>query len=59
MKEFLSKKGVLFQELNVAADEKARNDMVSHTGQMAVPTVAVGNQYIVGFDREKLEKVLH
>lgn len=59
MKEFLSKKGVQFKEVDVAADDKARNEMMARTGMMAVPTVTAGNDYVVGFDREKLEKLFH
>lgn len=59
MKEFLSKKGVQFKEVDVAADDKARNEMMALTGMMAVPAVTVGNDYVVGFDREKLEKLFH
>jgi len=59
VKEFLSNKGVQFEEINIAADAKARDEMVARTGVMAVPVVAAGNQYIVGFDREKLEKIFH
>jgi len=59
VKEFLSQKGVLFQELNVAANAGARQEMVSRTGMMAVPTVVVGNEYVVGFDKDKLERILH
>jgi len=59
VKEFLSQKGVQYQEINVADDTAARNEMVSRTGKMAVPTVATGNDFVVGFDREKLEKLFH
>ena len=58
MKEFLSQKGVKYQELNVAENDMARNEMLSKTGRMAVPTIAVGNQTVVGFDRGKLEELL-
>jgi glutaredoxin len=59
VKEFLSQKGIPFQELNVSVNAGARQEMVSRTGMMAVPTVVVGNEYVVGFDKEKLERILH
>jgi glutaredoxin len=58
VKEYLSQKGVKFTELNVAEDDKARNEMVRKTGRMAVPTITVGNKVVVGFDRNELEKLL-
>ncbi len=33
--------------------------MVARTGMMAVPTAAVDNEFAVGFDRDKPEKLLH
>ncbi|MBZ4687216.1 MAG: hypothetical protein PWQ96_842 [Clostridia bacterium] len=59
MKEFLSKKGIEYQEFDVAKDEKARNEMFEKSGQMAVPQVLVGNEIVVGFDKNKLERLLH
>ncbi|MDF9407825.1 glutaredoxin family protein [Pelotomaculum isophthalicicum JI] len=58
MKEFLSGKGVNYKEINVAADERARDEMIRKTGRMAVPTVTMGSQVVVGFNRNELEKML-
>jgi len=59
VKEFLSQKGVSYREFNVASDTKARDEMLAKSGKMAVPTIVVGNQVVVGFDRSKLEQLLH
>lgn len=58
MKEFLSQKGVKYNELNVAENDQARDEMVKKTGRMAVPTVTVGNHVVVGFNRSELERLL-
>lgn len=58
MKEFLSQKGVKYQELNVATDKTAREEMLSKTGRMAVPTIMVGEQVVVGFNKNELEKLI-
>jgi len=58
VKEFLSQKGVKYNELNVAENDQARDEMVKKTGRMAVPTVTVGNQVVVGFNRAELERLL-
>nr|WP_282432903.1 glutaredoxin family protein [Pelotomaculum propionicicum] len=58
MKEFLSQKGVSYNELNVAENDQARNEMIKKTGRMAVPTITVGNQVVVGFNRSELERLL-
>lgn len=59
MKEFLSQKGVNFQEKNVATDTQAREEMMQKSQSMAVPTIVVGDAVVVGFDKTKLEKILH
>lgn len=59
MKEFLSQKGVNYQEKNVASDNQAREEMLQKSSSMAVPTIVVGNEVVVGFDKNKLEKLLH
>jgi len=59
VKEFLSQKGVPFQELDVARDARARDDMIKRSGMMAVPTILVDDQVVVGFDRQRLNELLH
>ncbi|MDD4334140.1 MAG: glutaredoxin domain-containing protein [Desulfotomaculaceae bacterium] len=58
MKEFLSQKGIKYQELNVAENEAAREEMIKKTGRMAVPTITVGEQVVVGFNKNELEKLI-
>lgn len=57
-KEFFSKKGVQYEEYNVAEDEKARNEMFEKSHQMGVPVIEVDNEIFVGFDRAGLEKAI-
>lgn len=59
MKEYLSQKGVPFEEFNVAEDDAARERMVSKTGHLAVPTTFVDGKVVIGFDRAKLDELLH
>jgi len=59
VKEFLSQKGVEFSEHDVAKDQKARDEMVQKTGRMAVPTILVGDQVVVGYNPTELERLLH
>jgi len=59
VKEFLSQKGVNYEELDVADNEEARREMLEKTGRMAVPTIIIDGEVIVGFDREKIEEHLH
>ena len=57
-KEFLKQHKIKFQELNVAADAKARDEMIEKSGQMGVPVIDVDGTIIAGFDEKELKKVL-
>ena len=59
MKEFLSDHGVSFTDRNVAEDLEARATLLATTGQQATPVIVVGEEVIVGFDRGRLQRVLH
>lgn len=58
LKEWLKEKGIEFEDVNVAEDEKAREEMIEKSGQMGVPVVDIDGQIVVGFDREKIAKIL-
>lgn len=57
-KEFLKENKVEFEDINVAEDEKARNEMVEKSGQMGVPVIEINGKILVGFDKEALKKEL-
>ena len=57
-KDFFQKNGVKYQEFNVAADEKAREDMFNKSHQMGVPVIDVDGTIIIGFDKRNLETLL-
>jgi len=59
VKEYLSQKGVPFEEFNVAEDDAARERMVSRTGHMVVPTTFIDGKVVIGFERAKLDELLH
>jgi glutaredoxin 3 len=58
LKEFLKSQGFEFEDINVAADAKAREEMVTKSQQMGVPVVEIDGQIIIGFDRNKIVKLL-
>ena len=47
-----------FQDINVAENALAREELVRLTGRMAVPVIVVDDQVVVGFDRPKLQALL-
>lgn len=57
MKEFLSQQSVPYTDRDIAADEKALDELTDlHV--MTTPVIKIDGQIVVGFDREKLEKLL-
>jgi S1-C subfamily serine protease len=58
VKEFLSQRGVGFVEKDVSRDQAAALNMVRHTGQQGVPVTEIDGQFVVGFDRPRLERLL-
>ena len=57
-KEFFGKNSVQYQELNVATDEKAREEMINKSHQFGVPVIDVDGQITIGFDKEKISELL-
>ncbi|WP_418790626.1 glutaredoxin domain-containing protein [Phosphitispora sp. TUW77] len=59
MKEYLSRKGAGYKDFDVATDAKARQEMSEKTGSMAVPTLIINGETVIGFDRNKIDTLLH
>ena len=56
-KEFLSCKGIQFIERNIVEDPEALKEL-RRLGYMTTPVTTVDGDVIVGFDEERLSKVL-
>lgn len=57
-KRYLKDKRAPVEEINVERDGRAARDMVKKTGQMGVPVVKIGSEWIVGFDRRRIDRAL-
>lgn len=58
VKEFLGEKNIEFEDINVASDKEAAQEMMKKSGQMGVPVIDVDGQIMIGFNQEELEKAL-
>ena len=58
LKSYLKEKGFEFEEIDVSANDQAANEMVEKSGQMGVPVLEIDNEIVVGFDKEKINKLL-
>jgi len=57
-KVFFKEKGIEFTEYNVAEDQEKSKEMVEKSGQMAVPVIIIGEEILVGFNKDKVEELL-
>ena len=57
-KRYLKENRVPFKEVNVERDADAARDLVRKTGQMGVPVIKIGSQWIVGFDQARIDREL-
>lgn len=57
-KDFFTENKIAFTDHDVAADLEKRKEMIDKSGQMGVPVITVGDQFVVGFDEPKLRELL-
>ena len=58
VKRHLDENGVRYREINVAADQKAAEEMVKKSGQQGVPQTDINGQIVVGFDKTRINSLL-
>ena len=59
LKKFLQEHDIAFEEVNVAQDRQALEEMVQKSGQMGVPVTEIDGKIIVGFNKEKIFELLN
>jgi len=58
LKEFLKENNIEFEDINVAEDAQAREEMINRTNQMGVPVIDIDGEIVIGFDKEKISNLL-
>lgn len=58
-KEYFEEKNIQFTDYNVADDQKKAEEMVEKSGQMGVPVILIGDEVVVGFDKERIDDLLN
>lgn len=58
VKDFLSQRGINFQERDISRNPAYAQELVSSTGQMGVPVTIINQEAVIGFDRARLEQLL-
>jgi glutaredoxin 3 len=49
-KRLLERKGVRYEEIDVAGDDRARVSLAERTGRRTVPQIFIGEEYVGGSD---------
>ena len=57
-KNYLKSKDIAFEELNVAEDMDARQEMLQKSRQMGVPVLDINGTVIIGFDKPAIDTAL-
>lgn len=57
-KAFFKSKNISITEVDITQDQKAMNEMVKKSRQMAVPVFDIDGRILVGFNRVKIEEAL-
>jgi len=57
-KQFLKESGIEFEDLDVSSNDALADEMIDKSGQMGVPVLDIDGQIIVGFDKERIKRVL-
>ena len=59
LKEFLKSENIAFEEVDVSVNLEAQKEMVEKSGQMGVPVVDIDGEIVIGFDKERISKLLN
>ncbi len=59
LKKFLEENNIDFEEVDISEDKEAAEEMIERTGQMGVPVTEIDGEMVVGFDRDKISKLLN
>ena len=57
-KEYFKSKDLNYEEVNLVANPEAQQLIMSKTGMVAAPILEIKGKFIVGFNRQEIEKAL-
>ncbi|MBL7210012.1 MAG: glutathione S-transferase N-terminal domain-containing protein [Dehalococcoidia bacterium] len=58
-KQFLDDNKISYENLDVASDKAARDEMITMSGQMGVPVIDIDGEITLGFDEKWLRQKLN
>ena len=58
VKDYLTQKGILYTDYDVAADREKAKEMIQKSKQMGVPVIIIDGEIVVGFNQVRLDSLL-
>lgn len=57
-KEYLTGKGVAFEDVDVSKDRARAMEMVNRSGQMGVPVITIDDEVVIGFQPAVFDEMI-
>ena len=58
LKNFLLENNIKFDDIDVSENKAAQKEMIDKSNQMGVPVTDIDGEIIIGFDQDKIKKLL-
>lgn len=58
-KAYLDEKDIQYESIDVSSNEAAQKEMIDKSGQIGVPVLDIDGKIVIGFDKEKINELLH
>ena len=59
LKKFLKDNNIEFEDYDVSKNKTAAKEMFKKTRQTGVPVIDIDGEIVIGFDRDKIKKLLN
>ena len=57
-KQYLKDNDIAFEDIDVSTNEEKAQEMIKMSGQMGVPVVEIDGEIVIGFDKDKIKRLL-
>ena len=57
-KEYMKENEIDYKEYDVSSDAERRKEMIEQSGQMGVPVIVLGDDLMVGFEKDRFQQMV-
>lgn len=58
LKNYLRSQNIPFRDVDVSRDQHSAEELVRRTGQQGVPQAEINGQWVIGFDKKRIDQLL-